>query len=100
MNIIPPEDLITSFFYFRKYVSNNMGVSAGQVKAPMGSLSQSYLFAAAVRRPKGNAVNVTCPELVCPTVRSPQGNAVKSSKTPYVIATRPIGRRGNLINST
>ena len=39
-----------------------MGVSAGEVDAPMGNLPQRDLFAAAVRRPDVNAVNVTWPE--------------------------------------
>ena len=41
----------------KKYVSSDMGVSAGEVDAPMGNLPED-LVAAAVRHTKGNAVNV------------------------------------------
>ena len=48
-----------------------MGVSAGGGKSGMGNLSQRDLFTVAVRRPKGNAVNLTQSERhgpeICPT---------------------------------
>ena len=59
MSIILPKDLIASFSYLKKCISADMGVSAGEVKAPMVNLFQRDLSAATVRRPRGNAVNVT-----------------------------------------
>ena len=64
MSIIPPVGLVASFSYLKKYISSDMGVSAGEVDAPMGNLPQRDLSAAAVRHPRGNAVNITWFDLV------------------------------------
>jgi len=54
-----PLRLLVVGLCFERFTDIVSTVAAGEVKAPMGKLSQMDLFAAAVRCPRGNAVNVT-----------------------------------------